>query len=338
MPVALEWTSEYIKMYTWPYGQEPKHIGEEEQDTSSWGKPSVHLKQSNCDIDRAFAEQQILFTLPFCGNPAGSDQFWSDIDGGGGETCKNVTGEDSCVGFVAKNPAAFEGFYFQIKDIRYFSIEKTSSTNSTSTTFTSTTSKSTLATTTISSSNLTPNLTSTHMHTTGSQSSLAPAAPTATCIGGRDCQTVKDEHLPATESKTSFTTEYTTRTYTITSCPPSVTDCPHGKVTTEVIPWYTTVCSVTAPSTGPSGTEVMARTTTITPKSPQPSGQGCPGPNCPVKPVESCSGAACYLGSRNATHVPPFTVPTNPVIAGASSLAVGAAGLFSMVALQVFTL
>jgi chitinase len=39
---------------------------------------------------------------------------------------------------------------------------------------------------------------------------------------------------------------YSTTTYTITSCKPTVTDCPGkiGQVTTEVIPVYTTICPV----------------------------------------------------------------------------------------------
>jgi chitinase len=45
---------------------------------------------------------------------------------------------------------------------------------------------------------------------------------------------------------------YSTHVYTITSCAASVTDCPAkiGKVTTDIISLYTTVCPVTATETG----------------------------------------------------------------------------------------
>jgi hypothetical protein len=41
-------------------------------------------------------------------------------------------------------------------------------------------------------------------------------------------------------------TVYTTATHTITSCKPTITNCPIGKVTTLTIPLYTTVCPVSA--------------------------------------------------------------------------------------------
>ncbi|KAH6611300.1 aspartic proteinase [Trichoderma cornu-damae] len=47
-----------------------------------------------------------------------------------------------------------------------------------------------------------------------------------------------------TASPTLTSTFTTTRVYTITSCPPSVTNCPVGHVTTEIITSYTTWCPV----------------------------------------------------------------------------------------------
>ncbi|XWX02403.1 hypothetical protein V2A60_010440 [Cordyceps javanica] len=119
---ALEWTSDYIKIYTWPIGAAPKNIVDEKPDTSSWGKPSVQLQKSSCDTETAFSDQKLLFTLPFCGNPPGNDQFWSSLaaDGKSGPTCQSITGAPSCVDYVAKNPQQFKDFYFQIKDIRIF--------------------------------------------------------------------------------------------------------------------------------------------------------------------------------------------------------------------------
>ncbi|KAJ6782328.1 hypothetical protein PWT90_07800 [Aphanocladium album] len=119
---ALEWTSDFIKVYSWPVGSAPSNIGQQNPDTSSWGTPSVQLKKPTCDTETAFSEQKLLFTLPFCGNPPGNDQFWSQLsaDGRNGPTCKSITGAPSCVDYVANNPQAFKNFYFQIQDIRYF--------------------------------------------------------------------------------------------------------------------------------------------------------------------------------------------------------------------------
>ncbi|KAH7157435.1 glycoside hydrolase superfamily [Dactylonectria estremocensis] len=54
--------------------------------------------------------------------------------------------------------------------------------------------------------------------------------------------------MTTTESASSTTsTVYTTHVYTVTKCPPEVTNCPAGPyVTTEIVPLYTTVCPVTA--------------------------------------------------------------------------------------------
>ncbi|EGX95212.1 GPI anchored endo-1,3(4)-beta-glucanase, putative [Cordyceps militaris CM01] len=119
---ALEWTSDFIKVYTWPIGAAPSNIGADKPDTSSWGTPSVQLKKPSCDTETAFSDQKLLFTLPFCGNPPGNPQFWSALaaDGKSGPTCETVTGAPTCIDYVAENPQAFKNFFFQIKDIRIF--------------------------------------------------------------------------------------------------------------------------------------------------------------------------------------------------------------------------
>src|SRR3954447_23787771 len=66
---------------------------------------------------------------------------------------------------------------------------------------------------------------------------------------------------PAGNATVPWTTStvYATNVYTITSCAPTVTDCPEkGSVTTEIVSLYTTYCPVEAtmkpyPSGKPSG-------------------------------------------------------------------------------------
>jgi len=70
-----------------------------------------------------------------------------------------------------------------------------------------------------------------------------------------------NETLPWTTS-----TVYATSVYTVTSCAPTVTNCPVGHVTTDIVSLYTTVCPVTAtettpppyPSSAPGGSEHTA--------------------------------------------------------------------------------
>jgi len=61
-------------------------------------------------------------------------------------------------------------------------------------------------------------------------------------------------------------TVYTTSVYTITSCAPTVTNCPArlGQVTTDVISLYTTVCPVTAAQTTTPPAPTMTPYTTST--------------------------------------------------------------------------
>jgi chitinase len=64
-------------------------------------------------------------------------------------------------------------------------------------------------------------------------------------------ETTKDHGEEYTTS-----TVYTTAIYTVTKCPPEVTDCPLGSVTTKTVPLYTTVCPITS-ATVPEETHVV---------------------------------------------------------------------------------
>ncbi|KAM3462576.1 hypothetical protein NHJ6243_003977 [Beauveria neobassiana] len=114
------------------------------------------------------------------------------------------------------------------------------------------------------------------------------------------CPVTKTNHIPPKPTaKPSQPTEemttssvYTTKTYTITSCAPSVPDCPVGHVTTETIFVSTTVCPVTKtdeapkPTAKPSQpTEEMTTSSVYTTKTYTIT--SCPPivPNCPVGQV-----------------------------------------------------
>ncbi|KAK2608427.1 Chitinase 2 [Conoideocrella luteorostrata] len=138
---------------------------------------------------------------------------------------------------------------------------------------------------------------------------------------------------PVTESTKPTTTKapvmttstvYATKTYTITSCPPYVADCPKGKITTSVVPVYTTVCPVKETETGevPQPTNTKTATTIVystvkvhrsssletsvrsTADVPKPSSEGCSGPGCPG--ATSTSGSGC-----TGSECPSVVVPTN---------------------------
>lgn len=140
---------------------------------------------------------------------------------------------------------------------------------------------------------------------------------------------VAETALPAKPTTTGGTaarttsTVYTTKTYTITSCAPYVTNCPVGKVTTEVMAAYTTVCPVEGTEAGKvpqptaaSGSGDVAapqttRTTTATMTvyrtvklNVTPSAETSVGSSTAVAPKPSsggCSGLGCAGGATVST-------------------------------------
>jgi hypothetical protein len=107
---------------------------------------------------------------------------------------------------------------------------------------------------------------------------ITSCAPTATnCPAKLGSVTTKIEAISTTvcpveeaSSATKYTTStvYSTKVYTITSCAPTVTNCPAklGSVTTEIVDLYTTVCPVSGSSTASSVPVVYgSSSTTVSP-------------------------------------------------------------------------
>ncbi|KAI9166416.1 hypothetical protein HJFPF1_02517 [Paramyrothecium foliicola] len=185
------------------------------------------------------------------------------------------------------------------------SVESTSSgASSTFSTFSWTNTSSTVPPTSVTSSSvtLTESLTSESVTSVSVTSSEDPVITTSSASGTVTSSTSGSESDVTSSYEASITssvelttsTVYTTTVRTVTKCPPYVVDCPSngGYVTTETIPWYTTVCPVTGTSGSPKppkptnppahGPETITTTfhTTYTITK-------CPGsvPNCPVGSV-----------------------------------------------------
>ena len=96
---AMQWTSDYIKVWFWPRGAIPSDVlaGKPTPDSAAWGAPTTNF-QGNCDIDSNFNNHQIVFDVTFCGDWAGNT--W-------GNSCAAKTGVSTCAAFVANNPSAF---------------------------------------------------------------------------------------------------------------------------------------------------------------------------------------------------------------------------------------
>ncbi|KAH8709764.1 Endochitinase A [Beauveria bassiana] len=110
------------------------------------------------------------------------------------------------------------------------------------------------------------------------------------------CPVTKTDEAPKPTAKPSQPTEemttssvYTTKTYTITSCPPIVPDCPVGHVTTETIFVSTTVCPVTK-----------------TDEAPKPTAK-------PIQPTEEMTTSSVYTTKTYTITSCPPSVPNCPV-------------------------
>ncbi|KAH6718694.1 concanavalin A-like lectin/glucanase domain-containing protein [Leptodontidium sp. 2 PMI_412] len=114
--VAMEWTTKFIKMWTFPPNAVPANIKSGKPDTSTWGTPSFTTEGGNCIINDHFKDHNIVFDTTFCGNYAGQDYFWKQT------SCykNNPTKYAKCTDYVAANPAAFQQAYWIINSVKVY--------------------------------------------------------------------------------------------------------------------------------------------------------------------------------------------------------------------------
>lgn len=121
---AMEWTSEYIRVWFFDSANIPSSITSGNPDPTAFGTPSANF-QGSCDIDAHFGQHNIVFDITFCGDYAGNLY--------GGTSCPMTTGASgytSCIDFVANNPTNFTEAYWGIEYLKVY--QQTSGTTSTS--------------------------------------------------------------------------------------------------------------------------------------------------------------------------------------------------------------
>ncbi|KAI8669769.1 CFEM domain-containing protein [Fusarium keratoplasticum] len=192
--------------------------------------------------------------------------------------------------------------------------------------------------------------------TTGAESTSAEETTGAETTGTEETSGAEETSASETEGETSAvettgpeptemttSTFYATETYTITSCPPEVTKCPVGSVTTETIAISTTVCPVTQKFTtstvyatevhtvtqcppevtkcpvGSVTTKTVAVSTTICPVT---EGEEKPTTK-PVQPTgpwtcHGCNSTAIAVVTKHTTQNPEQPQPTKPTGNGES--------------------
>ncbi|KAI6367089.1 hypothetical protein MCOR25_005011 [Pyricularia grisea] len=296
---AIEWSSRNVSVWSWAHEKTPADVLDGKPNPRTWGQPHFFVGDSKCDIERVLSNQKIVLNLDFCGVTAGNEGIWGQECKAktGAATCTEyVAGNPSAfsdVAFGLKNIKVYQNK--EIEEPKPTTTAQSTTTTATpsstsslsSTTKTTespsatgiTTSPSTTATTTASSTEASTSASSTLTTTTPpstNQSTTATPAPTSDCeddepTGTPTQSTTKTSTMASgtattKEPEQSITsTITTTKTYVITSCAPTVTKCPLGQVTSEVIT-TTTVCPVTATGTGSATTVTgSGSTSTITP-------------------------------------------------------------------------
>lgn len=126
---AMEWTSDFIRIWFWSGDSAPSTILSDTPDTSDLGTP-VALFEGSCDIDTYFYDHAIIFDTTFCGDWAGATY----ISDGCAADSNGDASLGSCVTYVAENPSAYTGTYWAVNSLKVYQADSTVSARTTNTT------------------------------------------------------------------------------------------------------------------------------------------------------------------------------------------------------------
>ncbi|RHZ72776.1 hypothetical protein CDV55_107209 [Aspergillus turcosus] len=111
---AMEWTDAFVKIWFFARSQIPASLSSGNPDTSSFGTPMAHL-QGSCDFSQRFKAQKFILDTTFCGDWAGNVFAESSCP-----MSDPSSPMQSCVNYVAQNPAAFKDAYWEINSIKVY--------------------------------------------------------------------------------------------------------------------------------------------------------------------------------------------------------------------------
>ncbi|KAJ4210221.1 hypothetical protein NW767_000491 [Fusarium falciforme] len=113
---AMEWDSEYIKIWHFPRGAIPADIEAKRPDPKKWGLPQALFGGRKCNVDDFYHDMNIVLNINFCGDYG--EGTWQSF-----ETCKALA--PTCREYVANNPEAFENTYWDVAYIDVYSRDET---------------------------------------------------------------------------------------------------------------------------------------------------------------------------------------------------------------------
>jgi hypothetical protein len=106
---ATAWNSDGISIFFFPRDSVPADALGDNPNPEAWGKPAAKFAGA-CDIEKMFAEQQIIIDTTFCGAWAGA--AWED-----GSCAKKAK---TCDEYVRDNPEAFTEAYWEINALKVY--------------------------------------------------------------------------------------------------------------------------------------------------------------------------------------------------------------------------
>ncbi|EHL01813.1 putative endo-1,3(4)-beta-glucanase [Glarea lozoyensis 74030] len=209
---AMEWTSDVIRVWSFPKVVIPLDIIAGKPDPSKWGLPTFTTAQGKGDIDSHFKDHKVVLDTTFCGNWAGQDFFWKQT------SCYDPILYPTCSEYVGKNPSKYADTYWLINSLKVFQLNEAPVTTSSSSTSSSTSSKpttsSTVSTTSSSSASSSASLTS-------SSSSLSSSATTAASTSSTSTSSSASSTASSSTSSSVSATSATSSVSSSTSADPT---------------------------------------------------------------------------------------------------------------------
>lgn len=292
---AMEWTSSFVKIWYFARSEIPQSITEGNPDTTAFGTPMAHL-QGTCDFGERFKSQKFILDTTFCGDWAGG------VFGDSGCPVSDPSNPiQSCVNYVAENPAAFKEAYWEINYIKLFQTGTGHSTASIA-------SQAETATAVVSKTvDSVPSVTSTPILET-----TAPAPETVSAEAPATSSAVPEPANPQTSVAGAETTAAPAPSPKTTAAPasPSSDDSDGADAVSETTIYVTETTTICGASTqkgtiqtiGGGETEVSPASSTVesaaTPAAPTPTSQ---------EPVASLAGTTVNGGTPVPTDVSPET-------------------------------
>ncbi|KAL2870600.1 putative GPI anchored endo-1,3(4)-beta-glucanase [Aspergillus lucknowensis] len=111
---AMEWQREFLKIWYFPRSSIPESLTAGKPDTATFGTPMAHL-QGTCNFEERFTHQKLILDTTFCGEWAGN------VYGDSGCPLSDPGNPmQSCINYVAQNPAQFKEAYWELNSIKIF--------------------------------------------------------------------------------------------------------------------------------------------------------------------------------------------------------------------------